>query len=53
MKTKQLGNSDLEVSVVGVGCMMFGSMCDQDTTTATDVVSMGLFLWLANVLVLS
>jgi aryl-alcohol dehydrogenase-like predicted oxidoreductase len=34
MKTKQLGNSDLEVSVVGVGCMMFGSMCDQDTTTA-------------------
>ena len=34
MKTKQLGHSDLEVSVVGVGCMMFGSMCDQDTTTA-------------------
>ena len=34
MKTKQLGNSDLNVSVVGVGCMMFGSMCDQDTTTA-------------------
>jgi aryl-alcohol dehydrogenase-like predicted oxidoreductase len=34
MKTKQLGNSDLEVSIVGVGCMMFGSMCDQDTTTA-------------------
>jgi len=34
MKTKKLGNSDLEVSVVGVGCMMFGSMCDQDTTTA-------------------
>ena len=34
MKTKQLGNSDLEVSVVGVGCMMFGSMCDQETTTA-------------------
>jgi len=34
MKTKQLGHSDLEVSVVGVGCMMFGSMCDQATTTA-------------------
>ncbi|HJP05034.1 MAG: aldo/keto reductase [Chromatiales bacterium] len=34
MKTKQLGNSDLEVSVVGVGCMMFGSMCDQETTTS-------------------
>lgn len=34
MKTKQLGNSDLEVSIVGVGCMMFGSMCDQDVTTS-------------------
>lgn len=34
MKTKRLGNSDLDVSIVGVGCMMFGSMCDQDTTTA-------------------
>jgi len=34
MKYKKLGHSDLEVSVVGVGCMMFGSMCDQDTTTA-------------------
>lgn len=34
MKTKRLGNSDLEVSVVGVGCMMFGSMCDEKTTAA-------------------
>ena len=34
MRTKRLGNSDLEVSVVGLGCMMFGSMIDQDTTTA-------------------
>ena len=34
MKTKQLGNSDLNVSVVGVGCMMFGSMCDEATTAA-------------------
>jgi len=34
MKTKKLGRSDLEVSVVGLGCMMFGSMVDQEGTTA-------------------
>ena len=34
MRYKRLGKSDLEVSVTGVGCMMFGSMCDQATTTA-------------------
>lgn len=32
MKTQQLGNSDLDVSVVGIGCMMFGLMCDQKQT---------------------
>jgi len=36
MKYKKLGKSDLEVSVVGLGCMMFGSMCDQQQTN--DVV---------------
>jgi aryl-alcohol dehydrogenase-like predicted oxidoreductase len=35
MKKKPLGSSGLEVSVVGLGCMNFGLMCDQ---TATDAV---------------
>jgi aryl-alcohol dehydrogenase-like predicted oxidoreductase len=34
MNKKPLGNSGLEVTSVGVGCMNFGMMCDQDTTTA-------------------
>ncbi len=32
MKMKALGNSGLEVSSVGIGCMMFGPMCDQAQT---------------------
>ena len=32
MKMKPLGNSGLEVSSVGIGCMMFGSMCDEAKT---------------------
>ena len=33
MKMKALGNSGIEVSAVGLGCMNFGLMCDQDATT--------------------
>ena len=32
MEMKPLGHSGLEVSSVGIGCMMFGLMCDQDET---------------------
>jgi aryl-alcohol dehydrogenase-like predicted oxidoreductase len=32
MEMKPLGNSEIEVSSVGVGCMMFGGMCDQAAT---------------------
>jgi len=32
MQRKPLGNSGIEVSSVGLGCMNFGMMCDQDTT---------------------
>ena len=34
MKMKPLGHSGIEVSAVGLGCMNFGMMCDQDATTA-------------------
>jgi aryl-alcohol dehydrogenase-like predicted oxidoreductase len=34
MEKKTLGDSGLEVTSVGIGCMMFGLMCDQDQTTA-------------------
>ncbi len=34
MEFKTLGHSELTVSSVGVGCMNFGSMCDQATTDA-------------------
>jgi len=32
MKLKPLGNSGIEVSAVGLGCMNFGMMCDQAST---------------------
>ncbi len=34
MEMKPLGRSDINVSSVGIGCMMFGQMCDQEQTTA-------------------
>jgi len=34
MEKKPLGDSGLEVTSVGIGCMMFGLMCDQEQTTA-------------------
>jgi aryl-alcohol dehydrogenase-like predicted oxidoreductase len=42
MEMKSLGNSGIDVSSVGIGCMMFGGMCDQSATnsivaTAIDV----------------
>jgi aryl-alcohol dehydrogenase-like predicted oxidoreductase len=40
MKMKPLGNSGLEVSSVGIGCMMFGPMCDQAQTN--DIVAAAL-----------
>ena len=33
MQLKPLGSSGIEVSVVGLGCMNFGMMCDQQATT--------------------
>ena len=34
MDKKALGDSGLEVTSVGIGCMMFGLMCDQSQTNA-------------------
>lgn len=34
MQTKTLGATPLQVSVVGIGCMNFGTMCDQAATDA-------------------
>ncbi len=34
MKLRNLGSSELRISSIGVGCMNFGSMCDQATTNA-------------------
>jgi aryl-alcohol dehydrogenase-like predicted oxidoreductase len=34
MEFRNLGSSDLRVSAIGVGCMNFGSMCDQAATDA-------------------
>ena len=40
MKMKPLGESGIEVSAVGLGCMNFGMMCDQATTN--DIVAASL-----------
>jgi len=40
MEKKTLGNSDIHVSAIGMGCMNFGLMCDQDTTN--DIVDAAL-----------
>jgi aryl-alcohol dehydrogenase-like predicted oxidoreductase len=34
MNMKPLGNSGIDISSVGLGCMMFGLMCDQQQTNA-------------------
>ncbi|MEO7385957.1 MAG: aldo/keto reductase [Gammaproteobacteria bacterium] len=34
MKQRQLGSANLHVAPIGVGCMNFGSMCDQAATNA-------------------
>jgi hypothetical protein len=40
MEFKTLGHSELTVSTVSVGCMNFGSMCDQATTDAIDAAAL-------------
>ncbi len=41
MQMKPLGNSGIEVSSVGLGCMNFGMMCDQATTDSIVSAALG------------
>jgi len=33
MEYRNLGNSELNVSILSLGCLNFGLFCDQETTT--------------------